>query len=157
MNGRRKTIPGGLLAVMWLAACSTSGQLVESPTIELTSVEVSSIGFNGQTFLLSFGVSNPNPFPLPVRSVRYNVQLADQRFASGETASNFSIPARGKGEFAISVDLDVLRSAHQLTSVLHSGVREPVVYELSGTLAVDLPLVKPLPFSSSGVISIAAN
>jgi hypothetical protein len=36
-------------------------------------------------------------------------------------------------------------------------MRKPVAYELTGSLAVDIPYVKPLPFSTSGVITIASN
>jgi LEA14-like dessication related protein len=120
-------------------------------------VEMSQLSFSGQTFLLSFNVDNPNPFPLPIRSVRYHLQLADQTFASGETQGDFSVPASGIGEFDISVELDILKSAGQLTGLLRSGMRKPVAYELSGSLAVDIPYVKPLPFSSSGEIMIASN
>ena len=118
---------------------------------------MSSLSFSGQTVLLSFDVNNPNPFPLPVRSVRYHLQLADQTFASGETQGDFSIPASGDGNFDISVELDILKSAGQLTNVLRGGMREPVAYELNGSLAVDIPYVNPVPFSTSGVITIASN
>jgi LEA14-like dessication related protein len=118
---------------------------------------MSHLSFSGQTFLLSFDVDNPNSFPLPIRSVRYHLQLENQTFASGETQADFSVPARGSGEFDISVELDILASAGQLTGVLRSGMRKPVAYELTGSLAVDIPYVKPLPFSTSGVITIASN
>jgi len=89
--------------------------------------------------------------------VRYHLQLADQTFASGETQGDFSVPASGDGAFDISVELDILNSAGQLGSVLRSGMRKPVAYELNGSLAVDIPFLKPVPFSTSGVIAIASN
>ena len=146
-----------LLVAAMLASCAASGLSIEKPAVTLSAVEMSSLSFSGQTFVLSFDVNNPNPFPLPIRSVRYHLQLADQTFASGETQGDFSIPATGDGEFDISVELDILKSAGQLTSVLRSGMREPVPYQLSGSLAVDIPYVKPLPFSTSGAVTIASN
>lgn len=146
-----------LLVVSMVASCSTAGLTIERPAVTLSGVEMNSLSFSGQTFLLSFDVSNPNPFPLPIRSVRYHVQLADQTFASGETMGDFSVPASGDSAFDISVELDILKSAGQLTSVLRSGIREPVPYQLSGSLAIDIPYVKPVPFSTSGVITIASN
>ncbi len=145
-----------LVAVM-IAGCAGTGVVVERPEVTLSGVEMRNLSFSGQTFLLSFDVNNPNPFPLPIRSVRYHVQLANQTFASGETQGDFSIPASGNGEFDISVELDILKSAGQLTSVLRSGMSKPVAYELNGSLAVDIPFVNPLPFSTSGVITIASN
>ncbi len=146
-----------VLAAAMIAGCAGTGVAIEKPEVTLSGVEMSSLGFSGQTFLLSFEVNNPNPFPLPIRSIRYHVQLDDQTFARGETQGDFSVPASGSGEFDISVELDILKSAGQLTGVLRRGMRKPVVYELNGSLTVDIPFVKPLPFSTSGVITIASN
>ena len=157
MARKRVVTLGSLLVVSMLASCSTGGLSIEQPAVTLSGVEMNSLSFSGQTFVLSFDVTNPNPFPLPIRSVRYHVQLANQTFASGETMGDFSVPASGDSVFDISVELDILKSARQLTSVLRSGIREPVPYQLSGSLAVDIPYVKPVPFSASGVIMIASN
>lgn len=146
-----------ILVSIGVAGCAGTSLSIEKPTVQLSSVAVDQLSFTGQTFLLSFDVSNPNPFPLPVRSVRYHVQLADQTFASGETLGDFSIPASGDGNFDISVELDILKSASSLTGVLRGGMGQPVPYELNGSLAVDIPFVKPVPFSTSGVITIASN
>lgn len=146
-----------ILVSIGVAGCAGNSLSIEKPTVQLSSVAVDQLSFTGQTFLLSFDVSNPNPFPLPVRSVRYHVQLADQTFASGETLGDFSIPASGDGNFDISVELDILKSASSLTGVLRGGMGQPVPYELNGSLAVDIPFVKPVPFSTSGVITIASN
>lgn len=146
-----------VLAAAMIAGCAGTGVAIEKPEVTLSGVEMSSLSFSSQTFLLSFEVNNPNPFPLPIRAVRYHVQLDDQSFARGETKGDFSVPASGSGKFDISVELDILKSAGQLTGVLRSGMRKPVVYELNGSLTVDIPFVKPLPFSTSGVITIASN
>jgi len=154
---KRVFAPGLLLFASMFASCSTTGVSIEKPAVTLSGVEMNSLSFSGQSFLLSFDVSNPNPFPLPIRSVRYHLQLANQTFASGETQGDFLVPASGDSEFDINVQLDLLKSAGQLTGILRNGMREPVPYQLSGSLAVDIPYVKPLPFSTSGVIAIASN
>ena len=146
-----------ILASIGINGCAGTGQVIEKPTVELSRVAVNQLSFTGQSFLLSFDVNNPNPFPLPIRAVRYHVQLADQTFASGESPGDFSIPASGYGNFDISVELDILKSASSLTGVLRGGMHQPVPYELNGSLAVDIPFVKPVPFSTTGVITIASN
>ena len=61
---------GCVVLVLGLAGCATNLEsLVKSPNIELRDVQVMGLGFNGQTFLLSFDISNPNPFALPVSSI----------------------------------------------------------------------------------------
>lgn len=144
-----------LCTIFLLSACAGTGTVIESPKVDLIGVELTSADFRRQTFLLSFDVSNPNPFPLPVRSVSYRVTFDEQKFAGGETQGSFTVPARGDDSFAISVDLDLLSSATQLTSLLRGGFSENVSYELNGSLAVDIPFVSPIPFSSSGVINMA--
>lgn len=144
-------------ALLLLAGCASTAQLIEQPSIELTGVKVGDMSFSGQTVLLSFDVSNPNPFPLPVSGVRYHVQLENENFARGETVGEFSVPAGGEGAFDISVELDVLKSASSLGSMLKGGIHQPIPYELMGSLAIDIPMVKPVPFSTRGVINLTKD
>jgi LEA14-like dessication related protein len=136
------------------SACAGTETLVATPRVELTGVELESASLDRQTFLLSFHVNNPNSFPLPVSSIRYRIMFDDQRFAGGETAASFTVPARGEDRFAISVELDILGSASHVTSLLAGGVPDHVKYRLDGSLAVDIPFTRPLPFSSSGAIQV---
>lgn len=142
------------LAAMYLSACAGTGPLVESPEVSLSGVELKSIDFRRQTFLLRFDVSNPNAFPLPVKAVDYEVLFDEQKFAGGRTQGSFSVPARGETSFAISVDLDILSSATHLRSLMGGGFRENMAYELRGSLAVDMPFVKPIAFSNSGLVNL---
>jgi LEA14-like dessication related protein len=143
-----------ILGCSLLTACATTESLVTTPRVDLSSVELESASLNRQTFLLGFDVSNPNAFPLPVRAIKYRVMLDDERFAGGETAAAFTIPAGGEDGFIISVELDILNSASQLTSLLHGGVPDHVKYRVEGSLTVDIPFTKPLPFSSSGTVPV---
>ena len=150
--------PFALTAVLvTMTACGSSGGLLRPPAVNLTSVEVSEMTFDNQTFLLGLNVSNPNPIPLPVRSVSYHVRLNNQNFAGGETQSNFTIPAGGDENIVISVDLDLLQSGAQLTSIIRSGVKDNLNYELDGNLGVDLPTEPELSFSQSGTIMVQSE
>ena len=148
---------GLILASGLLASCAATGTLISAPDVRLTDVEVTSLDFSGQTFRLGFDVRNPNPFPLPVREIRYGVRLDGQQFAAGETAGNFVVPANGDGEFAISVELDLLKSAPQLLYTVHDGVRRAIPYALEGSLGVDIPFAKPLRFETNGEIRVLAD
>ena len=140
-----------------LTACASMETVISAPGVSLRNVTVTSLGFSGQTFLLGFDVVNPNPFPLPVSEVSYGIELDGHAFASGETAAAFSIPAEGDGEFAISVQLDLLKTAPQLLYVIRDGVRGDIPYALTGKLVIDLPLVKPVSFRSTGEILLQAS
>jgi LEA14-like dessication related protein len=143
------------LLVFLLSACASIPEsLISSPRVKLSDVQVVGLGFKSQTFLLSFEVANPNRFPLPVRNVAYGIRLDGQRFASGETASEFTIPAEGNATFAISVNLNLLQTAPQVLSIVRDGARRDIRYELVGQLGVDIPLTPPLKYTTSGTIRL---
>ena len=157
MNLRTIAVRAASLAVIAaMSACAGTGLLISSPEVRLTGIEMISADFDSQTFLLGFDVSNPNPFPLPIRSVRYRVRLGEQQFASGETQGNFTVPSEGNGAFAISVQLDLLRTTSNISSLIRSGMRRDFDYELSGSFAVDIPFAKRLEFRSGGNIELQA-
>ena len=146
------------LLALCLSACATVPEnLINSPRVSLSNVQVVGLGFESQTFLLSFDVTNPNPFPLPIRHVGYGVRLDGQRFASGETASEFTVPANGDTQFAISVDLDLLQTAPQLLWLVRDGTRRDVSYELEGRFAVGIPLTPQINYRDTGSIRLSAN
>jgi len=146
------------LLIACLSACASLPEsLVSTPSVKLSNVQVVGLGFRTQTFLLSFDVANPNPFPLPVSNVGYGVRLDGQRFASGETASKFTIPAGGDASFAISVDLDLLQTAPQLLSIVRDGTRQEIRYELEGRFGVDIPLTPTVKYRNSGRIRLNSN
>ncbi len=143
-----------LAAVTGLGACASMPEnLIEKPEVKLRDVQVLGLGFKNQTFLLSFDMHNPNPYPLPVNHVRYGVKLDGQRFASGQAACDISVPAAGDAEFAISVELDLLTTAPRLLSTVRDGVRGDIHYELEGELGIDLPLTPTVSYRTEGAIS----
>ena len=146
-----------MTAIAGLGGCATLPEsLVERPEVKLRDVQLVGLGFNAQTFLLSFGISNPNAFPLPVNHVRYGVMLDGQRFASGATPSEIEVPANGATDFAISVELDLLSTAPSLLAIVREGARQEVPYQLEGELGVDIPLAPPVRYRTQGSIRLHA-
>jgi LEA14-like dessication related protein len=139
-----------------LLGCASTGNLVDAPSVKLSNVQVTRIDLDDQTFLLAFEVNNPNPFPLPVRTISYGVELDGFRFASGETQGEFTVPASGDGSFAISVDVDLMRTSPQLLFIVRDGVRRDIPYELTGRFEVDIPLAPALSFRNDGTIRLQA-
>ncbi len=139
-----------------MAGCATTGDLFGRPEVSLTDVEVREIDLKGQTFVLSFDVSNPNPFPLSISGIAYGVELDGQRFASGETHCDINVPADSLETFEISVDLNLLQTAPQLLFIVRDGVRKEIPYELVGKFVVDLPASPRVQFENAGNIQLQA-
>jgi len=156
MRLSRRLVITGLMLV--LAGCASLPEnIVSKPQVRLNDVTVMGLGFKNQTFLLSFDIHNPNPFPLPVNHVSYGVRLDGQRFASGKTPGDISVPASGDAQFAITVELDLLTTAPQLLSIVRDGVRAEVPYELEGQLGIDLPFTPPVAYRTRGTISLNSS
>ncbi len=146
-----------LVASFVLSACAGTGPLISSPGVSLKNVQMTEVDFSGQTFLLGFDVTNPNAFPLPVEAVSYAVDLDGYRFATGKTEGGFTVPARGDSEFAISVELNLLKTAPQLLHVVREGVKRDIPYKLKGKLGVDIPFVEAVPFETAGRIRLHSS
>ena len=138
--------------VLFLAGCAATGSLVSAPSVDLRNVEATELGLSGQTFLLSFEVENPNPFPLPVSTISYGVELDGYRFASGATSGGFTVPASGQAEFAISVELNLLQTAPPLLYIVKDSLERAIPYELRGEFGLDIPATTPLRFRSTGAV-----
>jgi len=144
-----------LVAVLACAGgCAGTAALVAPPQVSLSRVDVTDLDFSRQVFRLGFDVYNPNPFPLPVARVRYGIDLDGDRFATGETTGGFTVPARGDSAFAISVELDLVRSTPRLLYTIRDAARRDIPYTLEGSLGVDIPAARPLRFTSAGEIRL---
>lgn len=137
-----------------LAGCASTGGLVSAPSVDLNNVEATELDFSGQTFLLAFDVQNPNPFPLPISTISYGVELDGYRFATGSTGGGFTVPASGQAKFAISVELDLLKTAPPLLYIVKDGLHREIPYELSGEFGLDIPLAQSLRFRTSGAVRV---
>jgi LEA14-like dessication related protein len=155
-TNRLRKIALGAVAC-FAAGCASTGITVEKPGVSLQTVEVADIGLGGQTFVLEFGVVNPNPFPLPIRTISYGVELDGFRFASGETQGAFTVPANGDSHFEITVDVDLMRTAPQLMFIVRDGVYRDIPYALEGRFAIDVPFANPVSFRNEGSIRLDAG
>ena len=159
MNSVRLLARSGLvLLLLGLGACATTLEnAVRPPSLSLTGVRVMGLGFNAQTFLLSFEIENPNGFALPVQSVRYDLQLDGERFASGNTTCDIAVPAGGRTSFGMSLELDLLQSAPRLLSIVREGVRRDIPYEVRGEFGLDLPLSPLVRYRSTGLVRLHSD
>lgn len=147
--------PAALMALaIAVTGCATTAYRAEPPSVRLAGVRLLEADWHGQRFELDFAASNPNAFPLPVRSVDYTIHLAGQRFASGSATESFTLPAKGDGRFSIEVRTDLMSSASLLSALVFREGRREIDYELGGTLGLNIPLARPLRFHESGQVSL---
>lgn len=145
-------ISGLLLLLVLVTACVGQPTLV-APELEAAGVRLESVGLLQQQFLVTLRVYNPNTVPLPIKHIDYKFDLGGSRLAQGESAVAFSIPSHESKEFDLRMRTDLLSSARSLQKWL-AGSPEDIDYELSGSVKVDIPFVKPFPFEQKGKIPL---
>ena len=142
------------LALVLLAAFAVTAtgcrtlveQTLERPSISLREVRLMEMG-------LVLNVANPNPVPLPVKTVRYKIALAGLNVAEGETDEAFTVPAKGDTEIKLQVRTNALELAGQAANML-TNFNGRVDYEISGEVEPDLPMTGPFPFTRKGEVAL---
>lgn len=141
------------LSALCLQGCANTS-LIERPVVTLNELSVEKVDLDEQSFVLSFDVQNPNPFPLSIRHIRYGVELDGQRFASGQAYFDLNVPAASDSSFEVAVELNLLRTAPDLLFVVRDGVRGHVPYSLTGRFVMDMPTGPEVQFAHSGDIRL---
>ncbi|MEO0574853.1 MAG: LEA type 2 family protein [Pseudomonadota bacterium] len=148
------------LSVLCIAALSLSGcqsllDQLQAPDVALSGIRLAEADLTTQRFELEFSISNPNAIALPVRAVDYGVTLGGVSLASGSTTSAFRVPANGDGSFSVSVETSLVDALRMLGTSVLGGAEKTLDYDVGGSVALDLPLVRPLPFSASGSVDVS--
>lgn len=157
MNRHTLSIAGVALVAMLLSSCTTLEDAVHAPQVSLRKVDVENIDFRVQTFVLAFDVTNPNPFPLPINSIRYGLELDGHHFVSGQAVSAITVPAGSGGAFAISVSMNLVKTSPKLLFIVRDGTRRDIPYSIEGSLGIDIPSTKPFKFENTGLIRLHAS
>lgn len=145
-----------MTASVLLAGCQSLIDQLEAPGVELSAVRLAQADLSNQRFELEFAISNPNAIALPVRAVNYGITLAGVSLASGSTTEAFRIPANGDGTFSVSVETSLVEALRMLGTRVLGGGEKTLAYDVGGSVALDLPLVRPLPFSASGNVDVSS-
>jgi LEA14-like dessication related protein len=133
----------------------TSGRLpnVRLPKISLNKLQISRMDFSGVQLQLSIGVDNPNGFGFDVGQFSYQIDLAGQNLASGQTEQLGSIQNNNTGELILPISIGFAQAAGSLRSVLMSENRANVT--LQGSAGIKTPFGQmTLPFNVSDPVNI---
>jgi LEA14-like dessication related protein len=139
--------------VLTLAGCAGLGTQLESPRVSVVGIRALKADLFEQQLEVRLRVENPNALDIPVRGLDVNVELAEEPFAQGTSAREFTVPAHGEAEF------DMLVTAHAATALLRIATagreqREQVGYRLSGKLSTRLGLLRSIPFEETGTLPL---
>ena len=129
------------------AACASITQL-EAPQLEVVDVRMLSGDLTRQQLRVRLRVTNPNDRELPVKGITYKVEVGGEEFASGQSESEFTVPALGTAEFDMSMSANMVAA---LAGVLSGGDKlDEAKYRLSGRVNLRQGLLRSIPFEKEG-------
>jgi LEA14-like dessication related protein len=134
-----------------LGACTGLGDL-QTPRLDVLSIQMLSTDMFAQRFTVRMHVQNPNDVELPVKGIDYKLLLMGDQFAEGVTNEPFVLPALGEAEFDMTVTTNFVSSFGRLISRVGGGKLEDIEYELAGTLFIDRGMVRKVPFNKRGTV-----
>ena len=147
-------ILAGLLATsaLALAGCSTLGYKLEAPQLSVVQVELVKGDLLQQNLRVRLHVRNPNRRELSVSGITYEIEVAGEKFAHGESERDFVVPALGETEFDVGVTAN---AAGVLLRLATGGIRSDAVdYRLVGTVKLKSGLLRSLPFEQRGKVNL---
>lgn len=144
----------GIFAMFALAGCAGLGSKLETPRVSVVGIRSLEADLFEQRLEVRMRVENPNALDIPVRGLDVNVELAQEPFAHGTSAREFTVPARGEAEF------DMIVIAHAAPALLRiatasRGEREQIGYRMTGKLSTRLGVLRTIPFEETGTLPLA--
>jgi LEA14-like dessication related protein len=144
-------LPALLLSLL-LAGCGVLGPKFETPNLDVVGLEVLESGIFEQRLRVRMKVQNPNSRELPVKGINADLELAGERFASGVSGAEFTVPAFGESEFDMVVSGNM---AAALLRVLSSDKkRKEVEYRMSGKVNLAAGMLRSIPFNETGTLPL---
>jgi LEA14-like dessication related protein len=150
-----------LLLAILVGAC---GPLYQRPDIQVSSVQVGSLGLTGGTLLVDVTVHNPNRFALESRAVRYELDIASSpaagdtgwiEFARGTFDETITVAARDSATARIPVQFEYRALGGAANTILRSGT---LTYRARGEADVGTPVGgRTVPFRHSGTVPIGGS
>ena len=139
-----------LVLLAGLAGCAYAR--LEKTTLQVVDVQMLKGDLLQQQLKLRMRVQNPNDRELPVAGITYELAVAGEAFAHGESERNFIVPALGSAEFDVNVTAN---AATALLKILAGGRKlETVDYRLTGKVALSSGMLRSIPFDQKGVVNL---
>jgi len=139
----------GALLTIPLAGCTTLK--LEAPKLSVISMKLQSADLFSQRLQVRMRVQNPNDRELPVKGIRYRIEVNDSELAQGLSDTPFVVPALGEAEFDVQLTANL---AGALTQLLSKRSAETLDYRLVGDVALSSGFLRRIPFDERGSVKL---
>jgi len=146
-----RRVPGLLVAAL-LGACALTK--FQAPQLSVADVQLANSDLWAQHLKVRLHVHNPNDRELPVSGIECTLELDGQRFASGQSAASFVVPARGDAEFDMNVTTDLAGTLLKLSSMGPGALNKELPYRLVGKVSLSHGWLRSIPFDERGTLRL---
>lgn len=155
---RSKAAAVALALAVAVGAC---GAFFEPPLVTLDGMSVQSLGLRGGTLVAHVHIDNPNGFELRSEGMRYLLEVAGsetsgertwQRLAEGEFKDEVRVPARDAVTVPVPIDFTFGEMGGIVRALIDRGSFD---YRVSGTVDVEDPVSRTVPYRHSGQVSLS--
>lgn len=130
--------------------------LVQTPQVNVESVEIESIRPTGADLILNVLLDNPNSFSLLMRRLTYDFLVSDQTWAVGTTREEVSIDSGRRSTFEIPLSINFLSVGQSVYRILTDS--QALNYRFRGNILFQSPhpLIREInfPFDITGKADI---
>ena len=142
-----------LFAVAVVQGCAGLPTRLETPDVSFVGVRALEASLFEQKLEVRLKVANPNTIELPVNGLDVALRVADEPFAHGVSAREFTVPARGDAEFDMGVTANAANVLWKLANA-DRATREAIPYRLEGKLSTRIGMLRTIPFTESGTLPL---
>ena len=142
-------------AAALIAGCSLFVPKLKAPRLSVVSIELAKSDFFLQHLKVRLRVENPNNRSLPVRSLDYTLEIADEEAAHGASSASFTVPPLGQAQFDMDVTANLAGTLLKLLLARGAGSEaDRVTYRLQGKVELSQGLLRSIPFDERGAFSL---
>lgn len=135
-----------------LVACAAIAPKFETPNLSVANIEMLNGNFLQQSFKVTFKIQNPNNRALPVNGLHTQLKVNGESIASGVSNHAFVVPALGESEFDMTITANMALALLKFAN--KTDQKSAVDYDLVGSVSIDLPFLRDLPFTQHGSFAL---
>ncbi len=137
------------LGAAMLSCSSISSNLLKDPVVSTKSFTLSSLSVEQISMNLELFVENPNPIPLKLNQVTYNLNFSGEKVTEGTFSDGLNVPAQGTATVNIPLNFKYSAIGTLITGIFNKSLTKD--YELNGAAKFG---IFSIPFNKKGEIRL---
>lgn len=137
------------LSTVVVSCAALTKDLLKDPEVKVLDFAVKKVTMDSVSVDLKLNINNPNPVPLQVSEVGYNLKFSGQNVTEGVFDKGINIPANGANDLVLPLTFKYNAVQSLVSGYLNKTLSRE--YELSGSAKVG---IFSIPFTKKGEVQL---